>query len=681
MRASVRIMSTGGLFRRLTSLVIATFVLAAPAVADVKDYREYGNVAEWVGNVSYVITDRWDAALGALRYTGEQVETGAFALNLDRGQAIQNGQRWKGKGSGQATLRLRQAMSATGLTIEHDFDASGQYPVPSADLTLDYANAVYTLTPSNIQGQTFELIMRTTAGGRTNVSTRKHGFTPRLSFAVGNAQLEKPGQGTALSGGRVGNDGGYQSVNLHPPVPRTSRFEANWTFAPVWGDVALIVRIPGYDTWIPDGGPDGAAPGNDLTVHAELTGKGGQPPPQQVKRFHFELLNTSRQPGNCLNWPVTSVPDPATEPFDLRFDPGRNPGTAFTSGSMQSLATTGAPSLKGSCVVSCYDWGAWSELRVTAELTDGRKVVGHLEGNPTLLQVPLPKRRPGSRVADAWKAARKIDKPDDWDEDATPAGPAVDGDGLTLFEEYRGVVEKQTGKHVSLDPNLMELFVIDPDDLLDPALWKDRTGIAAVRLTKDQHRKQRVNFNSPGRPKYAVQLSKVAGLVDPLGQATDPSTWGQTDGTVADEAVNCRIFPDRPANGLRKVLPRFVTEALKDPNSAEGTRLYGLGFNKTMLQETDRALADAARVDSLINRLVKLTVIHELGHACDLEHHKPDIHKGEMSCLMRSFGEQDLFFRMAEELRNPTPDPLPLGARTFCTTPDNCVKSLRLKTR
>jgi hypothetical protein len=32
-------------------------------------------------------------------------------------------------------------------------------------------------------------------------------------------------------------------------------------------------------------------------------------------------------------------------------------------------------------------------------------------------------------------------------------------------------------------------------------------------------------------------------------------------------------------------------------------------------------------------------------------------------------------------LRKPTPDPLPLGALTFCTKPDNCVKSLRLKPR
>jgi hypothetical protein len=673
-------MSSAGFFR-LTSFLAAAFLPAAPAVAQVNEYREYGNVTEWVGNVSYVITDRWSASQGAARFTGEQVETGTFTLNLDQPQPINAGARWKGKGSGNATLQLRQTMSAGGLSIEHTFDASGQFPVPTADLSLDYYKSIFTLSTPNIQGQTFDLITSTTAGGRTNVSTRKWGFAPLLSHAVGNALLEKPGRGTALSGGRVGDDGGYQSLNLHPPVPRTSRFEATWTFAPVWGDLSLVVRIPGYDKWIPDGGPDGATAGNELSVQAELIGKNGQPPPQQVKRFQFELLNTSRQPGNCLNWPVISVPDPAAEPFDLRFDPARNPGTAFTSGSLQAIATTGAPSLKGGCVVSCYDWGAWSELRVSAELTDGRKVVGHLEGSPGLLQIPLPKRTAGSRIADAWKAAQKIDKPDDWDGDATPAGPAVPGDGLTLFEEYRGVHEKQTGKHVRLDPNVMELFVIDPDDLLDAALWKDRTGIAAVPLTKDQHRQQRVNFNSPGRPKYAVQLSKVAGLVDPLNQATDASTWGQTDGSVADEAVTCRIFPDRPANGLRNVLPNYVKEALKNPNSAEGKKLYGLGFNKAMLLETDRALDDGARVDALHKRLVKLTVLHELGHACDLEHHKPDIDKGDMTCLNRAFGEQDLFFRMAEELRKPTPDPLPLGALTFCTKPDNCVKSLRLKPR
>ena len=654
-------------------------LLPAAAVAQVEDYREYGNVTEWVGNVSYVITDQWNGSLGAARWTAEQVETGSFTLNLDQSTPINSGHRWKGKGSGQATRRWRQTMSAGGVTIDYSFDASGQYPVPSADLSLDYFKAVYSLSTPNIKSQEFELTTRITGAGRTTVSTKKHALTPRLSFAVGHAVLQKPGQGTALSGGRLGNDGGYQSASLHPPFAPTSRFEATWTFAPAWGDLSLVVRIPGYDQWVPDGGPDGVTPGNELTVHAELIGKGGQPPPQKVKKFHFELLNASRQPGNCLNWPPVSIPDPAAEPFDLRFDAGRNPGTVFTSGSLQSIATTAAPSLKGSCVVSCCDWGAWCELRVSAELTDGRKVVGHLEGHPSLMQIPLPKRKQGSRIADAWKAARQIDKPDDWDEDAKPAGPAVPGDGLTLFEEYRGVFEKKTGKHARLEPSAMELFVFDPGDLLDPDLWKARSGITAVLLTKDQHRNQRVNFNSEGRPKYAVHLFKVPGLVDPLGLAKDPSNWGQTDGAVADEAVTCRIFPDRPANGLRNVLPRYVTEALRDPNSAEGRLLYGQGFDKPMLQQTDRALADAARVDSLLKRLVQLVVVHELAHACDVDHHDPDIRKGETSCPIRVFGDHDLFFRMADELRNPTPDPLPLDVRTFCTAPDNCVKSLRLK--
>jgi hypothetical protein len=673
-------MSVAGLFRRLTPVLGMTLFLPAPALAQVDDYREYGNVTEWVGNVSYVVTDQWNGSVGAARYTAEQVETGTFTLNLDQPQPIASGQRWKGKGSGEATRRLRQTMSTPSATVEHTFDASAQYPVPSADLTLDYSKAVFTLSTPSIKAQFFDLTTRSTSGGGTKVSTIKHGFTPRLSFAVGHALLQKPSQGTALSGGRTGDDGGYQSINLHPPLRPTSRFDATWTFAPVWGDLSLVVRIPGYEQWVPDGGPDGATPGNEFTVHAELIGKGGQPPPQKVKKFHFELLNTSRQPGNCLNWPAFSLPDPAMEPFDLRFDLARNPGTAFTSGSLQSVATTAAaPSLKGSCVVSCYDWGAWCELRVTAELTDRRMVVGHLEGHPTLLQIPIPKRKQGSRIADAWKAALNIDKPDDWDEDAKPAGPAVPGDGLTLFEEYRGVFEKKTGKHVRLDPNEMEMFVIDPDDLLDPDLWKARSGITAVLLTKDQHRNQRVNFNSSGRPKYAVHLFKVAGRVDPLGLAKDPSTWGQTDGAVADQAVNCRIFPDRPADGLRNVLPRYVREALRDPNSAEGKHLYGQGFDKPMLQQTDRALADAARVDTLLKRLVRLAVVHELGHACAVDHHDPDIRKGEMSCIMRSLGDYDLFFRMAGELRNPTTDPLPLGARVFCTAPDNCVKSLRLK--
>lgn len=82
-----------------------------------------------------------------------------------------------------------------------------------------------------------------------------------------------------------------------------------------------------------------------------------------------------------------------------------------------------------------------------------------------------------------------------------------------------------------------------------------------------------------------------------------------------------------------------------------------------------------------MKRLVRLTVVHELGHACDLDHHNPNDEGGFPTCPMRNLTKNDKLFKMAHELINPTNDPLPLGVAGFCAAPDNCEKQFRLKGR
>ena len=80
-------------------------------------------------------------------------------------------------------------------------------------------------------------------------------------------------------------------------------------------------------------------------------------------------------------------------------------------------------------------------------------------------------REDGSKIAKAFGGSGA----DQDDTDAMPAGDGKPGDGLSRYEEYRGV--HVNGQHQRLDPDTKELFVrIDANN----------TDMPAFRLNPDQ---------------------------------------------------------------------------------------------------------------------------------------------------------------------------------------------------
>ncbi len=111
-------------------------------------------------------------------------------------------------------------------------------------------------------------------------------------------------------------------------------------------------------------------------------------------------------------------------------------------------------------VVDLHDWGAWATLNVSATV-QGFPIKGHLQGDPTT-DILLPKRQPGSHIADSWKTAQNVplSTPDTDDSEPNPAGrPDCIGDGFTLYEEYRGFMEN--GKHIEGDPHNKDFFIVN----------------------------------------------------------------------------------------------------------------------------------------------------------------------------------------------------------------------------
>ncbi|MBL8295796.1 MAG: hypothetical protein JNN08_28395 [Bryobacterales bacterium] len=220
--------------------------------------------------------------------------------------------------------------------------------------------------------------------------------------------------------------------------------------------VELVIDPTPYATWRPVAGADENTPppaDKDLEIRATLQQVGGQPAPAKAKKFTFELVKTSQQLGTTMNYPLKKV---AKTTFDLQFLPERNTELTVSNEGQKAETRTGEFE-KVTAKVTPFDYGGWSTIRVTAEMPDGSKIVGHLRG-ATEQDVRLPKRAPDSKIADAWKKEKGVDLADDDDKEGFPSGlQGCDGDGLTLYEEYRGFMENS--EHIEGDPNRKDLFI------------------------------------------------------------------------------------------------------------------------------------------------------------------------------------------------------------------------------
>ena len=262
-----------------------------------------------------------------------------------------------------------------------------------------------------------------------------------------------PQSSTVLTGVLTGK---YHAPILHGNINDDAYdlvFVANYRFEPVLDEILLEVTSPDYETWRPSAEP-GPKAGKSIQFTATVKRASGQPAQVTVDRFVWELMETSREPGIALNFPLLNPDDGET---DLKLDP--QPGQLATGGNGQKVERFAPPSVEDRAVVLPYDWGGWSTMQVTAYLTDGRKLVGKYKGSQEE-HVRLPKRAKDSFIAEGWKKETGASGADQDDNEKEPVGePGCDGDGLTLYEEYRGFYEN--GKHIEGNPKRKDLFIFN----------------------------------------------------------------------------------------------------------------------------------------------------------------------------------------------------------------------------
>lgn len=238
---------------------------------------------------------------------------------------------------------------------------------------------------------------------------------------------------------------------------------------PVYEDVEVELTDAGYDRWRPLGRldePGKAGSGFALRATLKPLKPSGSSLPS-VKRFRFELIKTSREPGVCLNWPLEAKDDD----YDLKF-------------AAQSVFASNQPFVAGAEIkengqkaevtkvmrdeknrpfadvtVESFDFGARAELRVVCDLEDGRQIVGKLKGAPNESLVPLPRRKAGDWIAESWRKENDaMDLPAS-DDDEKVENQEEKGDGYTLYEEYRGWC--MDGERVEGDPKKKDFFVLN----------------------------------------------------------------------------------------------------------------------------------------------------------------------------------------------------------------------------
>lgn len=222
-------------------------------------------------------------------------------------------------------------------------------------------------------------------------------------------------------------------------------------------DVELLIEPPpNLDKWMPIADEDEQTAGDVLPFKVVLQKRGGGAPQFKASKFIYTLIKTSHEKGVCMNWPPH--PDP-TLPYDLGFEPQRNPTLLIDEPYLAAVDSTG-DMVTGAVNVSCFDYGAYGEFQVSAELENGQVVYGIVRGTQDQQSVKLPARRDGSNIANAFFDSHGLGQlPDEDDSEDAPVGDGYKGDGLTLYEEYRGFKNGNEWTHG--DPKKKDVFVVN----------------------------------------------------------------------------------------------------------------------------------------------------------------------------------------------------------------------------
>jgi len=189
------------------------------------------------------------------------------------------------------------------------------------------------------------------------------------------------------------------------------------------------------------------------------------------------ILTSSQEPGYCCNATRQSTPAQQTDTvgFDLKFLP---PQTGLTIDPANDLANTATAVTTATARVTCLDYGAHGQVRAeTSSPPMGPVVRARLVGSMTQEDAQMPVDVNGNSIADSSSYDGSGAAPNQ-DLDTDPAGNNVNGDALSRYEEYRGLIVQ--GSRLQLDLSKKEVFVRNDDGLDASVLTTAKLGATST---------------------------------------------------------------------------------------------------------------------------------------------------------------------------------------------------------
>jgi len=481
-------------------------------------------------------------------------------------------------------------------------------------------------------------------------------------------------------------------------------------------NLEAVIVVPGegeYERWLPEAGRDEDSIGNQLRVETELRYKDRpDETPFEKATFRFRLTETSREPGVCLNAPAK---DQAKDTFDLKIDQDCNPDLEV--GDEGQSASTTEPARGAGVTISCYDWGAYGRLQVTATTEDGRLLVAHLDGQPEQEQLTIPRDDNDNHIADSWEENEGVlgkNYPAGWDGSPIPRKQESDGDGIALYEKYRGF-EFGTGsrvRHERLVALAKHVFVYDPDGIVlsttaDPRSVESslpRVSQCRVRFVDGTHwtgpgesgsDKRLVNFNTSGFG-HAVDQHAIDVRLDASATPIDPPEWAAAYAAAAGTAYTGTVdgargitYPDystgrnmaSPQDTFRVVIfSNNIWKSIQDAVTFHTKALpqFASAAAGDLQREATRYLAEHMdQASELYQKQMARVISHEAGHALGVEHHDPTI-SGDKTCVTRYQSRSDRPRNANDRFELACYDPWP---HKFCTSGANCWGQVQVSDR
>lgn len=323
-----------------------------------------------------------------------------------------------------------------------------------------------------------------------------------LRFELSNAELQKTSSISRTKSGSASKERDRFAVTVTLSVVSEEDDAAEVTVEPV-----------AFKHWLPAANlANPKLPGAQLTVRVRVHQKGHPDTPKQAT-LEFALTQVSHEKGVCLNWPARGAGAEA----DLWLRPEDNAKLAVKD---EAHAASDGPTEAVELVVSARDFGAYGVLTVTAKDEQQRVLKVTVDGRETP-DLSIPQDDNHNHIADDWELQWVGDLHGEatTDDDAKPAGrPGTDGDGLSLYEEYRGFVVH--GAQLRGDPKWKDLFVSDrtTGSIAGPGieLFRQATELAVHTVMTDELGGDRVINRNAGTGHVVTQhgLLMVDGPAD-----------------------------------------------------------------------------------------------------------------------------------------------------------------------